>query len=356
MVTEYTRKKIVSSSKEFDEHAFVLFLNDHSTGLRGFIAIHRQNNTTPSFGGTRMWHYESDEEAMDDAFRLSRMMSYKSALAGLPYGGAKGVIMLNSHALNTKERNQLLESYAKSVERLYGQFITGADVGLIKRDLEVMKKKSKYIVGFNGDATEYTTLGVLYAIQTCLKKVFGREDIKERSFAIQGVGKIGSSIIEHIYKDAKEISVSDTNKDVLRTIKKKYPKIKVVNPSEIHKQNVDIFSPCALSCSLNSETIPDLSCKIVAGGANNQLENKKTGELLYKLGILYAPDYVINSGGLISVTDEFEHKTYNKERIDKKVLSIKNRLSEIFQLSEKSNKAPSTVADDMANKIVDKYK
>ena len=205
MVVKNTRKKIIETSTEFDNHNFVSFLNDPKTGLRGFIAIHRQNGKNPSFGATRMWHYDSDEEAMDDAFRLSRMMSYKSALAGLPYGGGKGVIMLNSHTLNKRERNKLLESYAENVDRLSGQFITGTDVGLTQKDLNVMNKRSKYIVGFNGDSTESTALGIFYAMQTCLERVFGDESVKGRSFAIQGVGKIGSSIIEHIYKDAEKI-------------------------------------------------------------------------------------------------------------------------------------------------------
>lgn len=356
MVVKNSRKKIIETSLEFDNHAFVSFLNDPKTGLRGFIVIHRQNGDTPSFGATRMWHYDSDEEAMDDAFRLSRMMSYKSALAGLPYGGAKGVIILNHHALDTRKRNRLLEAYAENVERLNGQFITGTDVGLTQKDLDVMNKESEYIVGFNGDATESTALGVFCAMQTCLERVFGTEEIKDRSFAIQGLGKIGSSIIEYVYDDAKKIFVSDTDKEMVRFVKKKYPKVKVVDPSEIHKQNVDIFSPCALSHAINSETIADLSCKIIAGGANNQLENEKSGELLHKLGILYAPDYVINAGGLISVTDEFEHSKYSRKRVEEKVMKIKDTLNRIFKSSEKHNKAPNIVADEIAKRIVYKYK
>lgn len=349
------KNKNITNSSEFDNHKFVSFLNDSKTGLRGFIAIHRRNGDTPSFGATRMWHYGSDEEAMDDAFRLSRMMSYKSALVGLPYGGAKGVIMLNSHALDKKERQRLLEAYAENVERLNGQFITGTDVGLTQRDLNVMNKKSKYIVGFNGDATEFTALGIFYAIEICLNRVFGDANIVGKSFAIQGLGKVGSSIIDYIYDDAKKIFVSDTDKEKVRKIKKKYPKVRVVDSSQIHKQKVDIFSPCALSHTINSKTVADLSCKIIAGGANNQLENEKIGELLHKLGILYAPDYVINAGGLISVTDEFEHSNYSRKRVEKKVARIKDTLEKIFKLSDKYNKAPNIIADEMAEKIVNRY-
>jgi len=219
-----------------------------------------------------------------------------------------------------------------------------------------MNKKSKHIVGFNGDATEHTALGILCGIETCLGKIFEDGSIAGRSFAIQGLGKIGSSIIDYIYDDAKKIFVSDTDKDIVRDIKNKYPKVKVIDPLDIHKQDVDVFSPCALSHAVNSETVSELSCKIIAGGANNQLENEKTGELLYKLGILYAPDYVINAGGLISVTDEFEHSKYSRKRVEDKVIRIKDTLDKIFKSSEKHNKAPNVVADEMAKRIVDKYK
>lgn len=356
MVNMQKNQNITNSSSEFDNHTFLSFLNDDKTGLRGFIAIHRQNNSAPSFGATRMWRYDSDKEAMDDALRLSRMMSYKSALAGLPYAGAKGVIMLNSRAFDSKERNRLLEAYAENVERLNGQFITGTDVGLTQRDLDVMNKKSEYIVGFNGDSTEFTALGVFYAIKTSLNKIFGDESVVGRSFAIQGLGKVGHCIVELLYKDAKKIIVSDIDEEKTRMIKKKYPKVKIVDSMQIHKQKVDVFCPCALSHALNSKTVADLSCKIIAGGANNQLENEKIGKLLHKLGILYAPDYVINAGGLISVTDEFEHSKYSKKRVEKKVARIKNTLEKIFRLSEKYNKAPNIIADEMAEKIVNKYK
>lgn len=350
-------QNIIYSSSEFDNHSFVLFLNDVNIGLRGFIAVHRKKEENiPSFGATRIWHYDSDEEAVNDVLRLSRIMSYKSALAGLPYTGAKGVIMLNSRIFNENERKKILETYAENVNRLNGQFITGTDVGLTQKDLQIMKKKSKYIVGFNDNSTEFTSLGIFYAIKLCLNKIFGNENIAGRSFAIQGLGKIGSSIIDYIYNDADKIFASDTDKKIVNLVKKKYPKIKIVEPSEIYKQKVDVFSPCALGHSLNSKTIADLSCKIIAGGANNQLQNEEIGELLHKLGILYAPDYIINAGGLISVTDEFEHKVYNRNRVMKKVFNIQDTLNKIFKLSAKEKKAPNIIADKMAEKIINKNK
>lgn len=356
MVNAQKNQNIVNASPEFDNHTFISFLNDAKTGLRGFIAVHRRNGDEPSFGATRMWHYESDTDALEDALRLSKMMSYKSALAGLKYGGAKGVIILNSHALDTRNRNKLLEAYAEYVNRLQGQFITGTDVGLTQRDLRTMDKKSEFIIGFNDNSTEFTALGIYYSMQVCLEEVFGNSEITERSFAIQGLGKVGSGIIDLLYKDAKKIFVSDTDKERVRKIKQKYPKVKVINSNDIHKQKVDVFCPCALSHALNSETVADLQCKIIVGGANNQLENEKVGELLFKLGILYAPDYVVNAGGLISVTDEFEHKRYDPKRVIDKVKRIKNTLKKIFSESKKQLKAPNIIANEMAEKIINKYK
>jgi leucine dehydrogenase len=356
MVRTFKHHTAVNASPEFDNHIFISFLNDAGSGLRGYIALHRKNGNTPLFGATRIWHYDTDLEALEDALRLSRMMSYKSALAGLKYGGAKGVIILNSKVLDRKSRNKLLETYAEYVNRLNGQFITGTDVGLTQKDLDVMSKRSKYIVGFNGNSTEFTALGVYYSIQTCLEKVFGTNDMKDRSFAVQGLGKIGKSIIELIYRDAKIIFVSDTDKEEVNMVKKKFPAVRAVNPRKIHKQKVDVYCPCALSHAINSESVADLSCRIIAGGANNQLEDEKIGELLHRLGILYAPDYVVNAGGLISVVDEFENKTYSRERVARKVRNIQNTLSRIFRLSEKQNKAPNIIANEIAEKIISRFK
>ena len=356
MVDIFKHHTAVNASAEFDNHIFISFLNDASSGLRGYIALHRKNGDIPLFGATRIWHYESDLEALDDALRLSKMMSYKSAMAGLKYGGAKGIIILDSKTGDKKNRNKVLEKYTEYVNQLNGQFITGTDVGLTQQDLRLMRKKSKNIVGFNGNAAEFTALGVYYSIQICLEKVFGVNDIRGRSFAIQGLGKIGKGILELIYKDAKEIYVSDIDPNKISAIKQEFPAVKIVNPKKIHKQRVDVFCPCALSHAVDSKTIADLSCKIIAGGANNQLENKEMGELLYKLGILYAPDYVINAGGLISVVDEYENKIYNKKRVELRVRNIQNTLNRIFKLSKEQDKAPNVIADELAEKIINKFK
>ena len=339
--------------KEFDNHRLVTFLYNPAMGLTGFIAIHRGGLVRPAFGATRIWRYSSELEALKDTLKLSRMMSYKSALAGLQYGGAKAVLL--SFPNTPKKRKLLLKSYAHRVNYLSGHFITGADVGVNDDDLKVMASESQYMVGLKSDPVKFTSLGVFYSIQACLKEVFGSEDIVGRTFAIQGLGKTGMGILRLLYKDAKKIFVSDIDRKQVRRAKADFPKIEVVKPSEIDKLEVDLFSPCALSNAINFNNISRLRCKIIVGSANSQLEDNKVGELLYKLGILYGPDYVVNAGGLITVVDEYENGNSHQSRASKRVGKIKGTLKAIISQSKKSNKATNLVADEMAEKIISKF-
>lgn len=351
MIISYLKNNFDKISKlpEFDNHNSVIYINEPNSNLKGFIAIHRKKKNIPSFGATRFWHYSNEKNALKDALRLSKMMSYKSALAGLKYGGAKGVIMAPKNNYN---KEKILTAYAEKIDELRGQFITGTDVGLTLDDIKLMRKKTQYLVGFNGDPTEFTVLGLYYSIQLALQKIFKQKSLKSRRFAIQGMGKIGSELLKLIYKDADKIFISDVDKSLVKSIKKEFPKVKVISPSEIHKQAVDVFSPCALSHSLNNKIIKNLKCKIIVGGANNQLANDNIGELLYKKGILYVPDYVVNAGGLISVTDEYENKKYNKQRIIKKMKKIEKNLSIILNRSVKEKKSTNIIANEMARKNI----
>ncbi len=340
---------IFDELKEFDNHHMVVFLYNKQTGLRGFIAIHRNGLKFPSFGATRIWQYKNDQDALRDALQLSRGMSYKSALAGLPYGGAKAIIMLPESAEISKK--DLLKEYIKTVNYLGGKFITGADVGINMDDLALMKQNSPYIVGVKNDAVKFTGLGVYYGIKAGLKVVFGKESLGDRSIAIQGMGKTGSALLSFIYNEAAKIYVTDLNKERLAEIKKQYPKVTTVTPAQIYSLKVDVFSPCALSNVINVKNISALQCKIIAGSANAQLENKQIGHLLHKLNILYAPDYVINAGGLIAVADEYKYQRSNEERITKAVKSIKDTLITIFTESKKMDKPTNVIADQMAENI-----
>lgn len=339
--------------KEFDNHRLVSFVHDPHVSLECYIAIHRGGLIRPAFGATRFWKYSSELEALRDALRLSKVMSYKSALAGFPYGGAKAVIINQKN--NSKKKGQLLRTYARHVSYLSGHFITGADVGINEDDLEAMASQSKYIVGLKADPVKFTNIGVFYSVQECLKEVFGDSSLRGRSFAIQGLGKTGMGILRLIYNDAKKIYVSDINSKQLKTAKDRFPRIEVVKPLEIYKQYVDVFAPCALSNEINSKNVDSFRCKIIVGSANSQLETAEIGELLFKRGILYAPDYVVNAGGLISVVDEYEKKRYNEKRIMLKVEKIKSTLRSIISKSKRLHKATNLIADRMAEKIFNKF-
>ena len=352
MTREYIKDNI-ESLPEFDNHFSVSFLNDKENGLKGFIAIHRKNPNFPSFGATRLWYYNSETEALQDAMRLSKMMSYKSALAGLVAGGAKGVIILPQD--KKIDRKKLLQSYAKQVDLLKGSFITGTDVGLDQPDLLVLKKVTPYIVGFNGYTTELTSKGIFYAIEVALAEVFGSGKIEGRTFAIQGVGKVGESLLSLLHEKAKKIFIADIDKKTLKKVAKKYPKAVIKNPEEIHKQDIDVFCPCALSGAITSKNISDLKCKIISGGANNQLEDENVGVLLHRLKILYCPDYIVNAGGLIAVVNEYENPYFDYGSVSKKVLGIKKRLAGIFKTSKKENKPTNLVANELAIRIFDNY-
>lgn len=345
---------IIESLTEFDDHYSISFLNDKKSGLKGFIAIHRKNHNFPSFGATRLWYYNSESEALRDVMRLSKLMSYKSVLAGLKSGGAKGVIMLPK---NKKiNRKSLLQAYAKRVNLLKGNFITGTDVGLYQSDLLILKKITPYIVGFNGYTTELTARGVYYSIEIALLEVFGSDKIKNRTFAIQGVGKVGVALLSLLYSQAQKVFITDINKKTLKKVTKKYPNTVIIPPKEIHKQNVDVFCPCALSGAITFKNIPELKCKIIAGGANNQLEDENIGLLLNRLKILYVPDYIANAGGLIAVVDEYKNTNFNYNLVNEKVGGIRQRLKDIFEISKKEDKPTNIVANEMATKIFNNYK
>lgn len=330
---------------EFDKHKLVVFVHDKKGRLRGFIAVHRSGAKNLSFGGTRFLKYGTTTDALRDALRLSKMMSYKCALAGINYGGAKGVIIDNPKFSAKKD---VIVDYARAVDYLGGRYISGADVGITWEDSQLMKRHTPYVGGFSRDITKETGEGIMFALEACLQEVFGSKNFKERTFAIQGIGKIGAEVLERLYPHAKEIVIADIDSKKIAHAKKKFPNVRVVSPEEIVSQKVDVFVPCALSGVLNKKTISALKCKIVCGGANNQLESDDIAVKLHAKNILYAPDYVVNAGGLISVIDEHENEDYNNERIQKRLENIKHTLQKIFIQSKKKNTSPATVANKIA--------
>jgi len=334
--------------KEFDNHRIVAIIRDESADLLAYIAIHRGGLNKPAFGATRLWPYDSGFDALKDALTLSRVMTYKAAMAGLPYGGAKAVIVSPK---NGTSRNALLKAYAERVNYLSNHFVTGADVGISPQDVKLMSTTCSNMVGIKCDPVKHTVHGVYSSILACVKEMYGSEKLSERTFAIQGLGKTGFGILELLYSQAKKIYVTDINIQQIKHVLTQFPNIEVVKLGDIYKQKVDVFSPCALSNTLNHKSISKLQCKIIVGSANSQLEDEEIGTLLHKLGILYAPDYIVNAGGLMAVVDEYENGDSKEDQVITKVKRIKNTLKIVIANSKKKNKATNLIANEMAEKI-----
>ncbi|MBI2643996.1 MAG: Glu/Leu/Phe/Val dehydrogenase [Candidatus Wildermuthbacteria bacterium] len=335
---------------EFDNHELVSFFSEKKSGLRGFIAIHN-TNLGPAVGGTRYRQYASDIEALRDALNLSKAMTYKCALADVPYGGGKGVIIAHSRRAKTEN---LLYAYAQKINLLNGSLHTGEDVGIDEMDMRILLKKSPFIIGkpnIAGDPSPWAAKGVFYAIKAALKLALGNSEIAGRVFAIKGLGKVGGELCHLLYENGAIIIAADVDKTKTQSMQKKFPKVKIVRPSEIHKEKVDVYSPCALGNEFTQTTVKELRCKIICGGANNQLANGKVGMLLHRKGILYVPDYLANAGGLINVVAELNPKGYNKARVEECVENISNTTEKILNLSQKEKQPTNYIADMLAEQI-----
>ena len=297
--------RITEAVKRYS-HEKLLICNDESSGLTAFIAIH-DTTLGPACGGVRIWPYEREEDAITDVLRLSRAMTYKSAAAGLSLGGGKGLIMADSH---TEKNDRLLRAFGRCVESLGGRYVTTEDVGMKPEDLIVIAEETRHVVGLptshggSGDTSPLTGLGVYMGMKAAAKSVWGSDSLEGRTVAMQGFGNVGTQTAHYLVKEGAKLIVAD----IYQQSRDKALSIgaSVVAPDDIYDVDCDIFSPCALGGTLNDETIPRLRSSIVAGGANNQLLEEKHGEALRKRGILYAPDYIINAGGIIQVACEIE--------------------------------------------------
>ena len=341
--------KNLRSLSKYDNHQLVLFFEDSALQLKGYIAIHRFGEKKRAFGATRLWAYQNQEQALTDALLLSKTMSYKLAMAGYKYGGAKAVIIRPKIIIN---RPKFLQTYVQAVDELAGKFITGQDVGLLMDDVKIMKAKSKNIVGTKIDPVKYTAIGLFIALEVCLNEIFGSKSVQGRSFAVQGLGNIGQGLIRNIYSGAKTIYATDINPERCKAAKKMFSNIKIVEPAAIYRLPADVFSPCALGGILNKSSVEKLRCKIVLGGANSQLSDDSIGIKLHQKGILYAPDYVVNAGGVISIIDEFEHSQPKPSRIIKRLQVIKKNLKNIIDISKKNNQPTNLIAGKLIKKII----
>ncbi len=330
---------------EEHEHEQVVYCSNKPSGLKAIIAIH-DTTLGPAIGGTRMWKYSSVDAALKDVLRLSRGMTYKSAVAGLNLGGGNAVIIGDS----ATDKNELLfRTFGKFIDGLSGRYITAEDVGTDVKDMEYIRMETKYVTGISkalggsGDPSPVTAYGVYVGMKACAHERWGSDSLRGRKIAVQGAGQLARYLVEHLYNEGAEIYITDISeskvKKVLETVK-----AYVVKPDEIYDIDCDIFSPCALGGIINNETIYQLKCEIVAGGANNQLEDEnKHGQMLLDKNILYAPDYVINAGGLINVANEIEG--YRQDRAMKQAESIYDIVKRIFKIANEE-KIPTNIASN----------
>ena len=330
-----------------DGYEQIVYCNDDQSGLKAIIAIH-STALGPALGGTRFYPYEREEDALIDVLRLAKGMTYKAAAAGLDLGGGKGVIIGDSKRIKTEE---LLRAYGRFVETLGGRYITAEDVGTALEDMDVVRRESRWVTGCShtyggsGDPSPVTAYGVLNGIKACCLEVFGSAELKDRTIALQGVGKVGYALCGYLVKEGAKVTIGDIDVDNLARAVADHG-VETVPLEEIHKLEADVFAPCALGGGINDDTISDFNCKIIAGAANNQLAREEHGEKLRDLGILYAPDFVINAGGLINVEDEL--RGYDRERAMNRVEGIYKQLQLIITLARERGISTAKAAEEFA--------
>ncbi|RBW69029.1 Glu/Leu/Phe/Val dehydrogenase dimerization domain-containing protein [Bacillus taeanensis] len=342
-----TKTTTIQSADTFDmfakiqEHEQVLFCNDPTTGLKAIIAIH-STTLGPALGGTRMRPYDTFEEALEDALRLSKGMTYKNAAADNDFGGGKGVIIGDP----TKDKSpELFRAYGQFIDSLNGRFYTGTDMGTVLDDFVHAHKETNCIAGLpeeyggGGETSIPTALGILYSIQAVANTLWGHENLTGKRFAVQGLGKVGFKVAEHLLEQGADLYVTDVSDEAVKTIiekaKKMGGKAVAVKGEEIYRSDADLFVPCAIGGIINDQTIEQLKVKGIAGAANNQLLHESHAKVLKEKGILYAPDYIVNSGGAIQVADELYGP--NKKRVLSKTKNIYRSILEVLQQSETKN-------------------
>ncbi len=337
-----------------EKHGYeqLVYFYDRTTGLKGVTCIH---NTTlgPALGGTRLWNYECEEDAVLDCLRLARGMSYKAAAAGLNLGGGKTVLIGDASKVKSEAYFRALGRYVQS---LNGRYITAEDVNTSTKDMDYVHMETDHVVGLegkSGNPSPLTALGVFHGIRASLQYLYGNDDFTKYTFSVQGSGQTGYYLIKMLLEaKAKKIYFTEINQKHIERMKKECPEVEYVAPEKIYGLDVDVFAPCALGAILNDDTIPQIKAKIIAGSANNALQDEeKHGMMIKEREILYAPDFVINAGGLINVYHEL--LTYNKERAVRDIEKIYDRLLEIFAIAESENISTHEAAKVFAKKRIE---
>ena len=338
---------------DFDAHEQLTFVTDDATGLKAIIAVH-STHLGPAAGGARFWHYADDQEALTDALRLSRGMSYKNAMAGLPLGGGKSVLLAPAEREKSPE---YLAAFGRAVEAIGGRYVTAEDVGMSVSDMIEIRRQTKFVAGLppegsgvGGDPGPHTSLGVFLGIKAAVRRALGKDSLEGLHIALQGAGSVATGVGLHAAAEGARLSIADVDADKAQKLAEATNGT-VVSTDEILSLEADVLSPNALGAILEEQSIAALRVPVVAGGANNQLATPEDGERLHARGILYAPDYVINAGGIINVCTEYcgdGDASLVRERIE----GIPVRLEQVWSESAASGRDPAAVADAMAQQLI----
>lgn len=346
--TKLIENPVIAQMSEYN-HEQLLFCNDNETGLKAIIAVH---NTVlgPALGGTRMWMYNNEMEALNDVLRLSRGMTYKNSLAGLNLGGGKAVIIGDSRTMKSEA---YMRRFGKFVQSLGGKYITAEDVGIGTNDMVWVSQETNHVVGLpgkSGDPSPVTAYGVYMGMKAAAKQQFGTDSLAGRKVSVQGVGHVGGYLVEYLAKEGAEVFITDIHQDTLKKVSSAYG-AKVVDLDAIYDLDVDIYAPCALGATLNDDTLSRLKCSIIAGAANNQLANEKIhGQIVTEKGLIYAPDFALNAGGVINCYSEFAG--LSADWAMKKAEDIYGTIDNIIARSKSENIPTYQIANVMAEERI----
>jgi leucine dehydrogenase len=338
---------------ETHDYENIFFCQEKTLGLKAIIAIH-DTTLGPAAGGIRMWPYESEAEAIKDVLRLARGMTYKCAAAGASYGGGKCVVIGDPKRDKTEAR---LRALGRFINRLNGLFLTGVDVGTTPEDMLVIRRETPYAVtvpeawGGPGDSSQATAYGVVQGIRASLKEIYGSPDLQGRTVALQGIGAVGKHVLKYLVEAGALVTIADIDRERAMLVAADY-NAHIVSPEEICSLSVDVYCPCALGNVLNDQTIPELRCKIVCGSANNQLGEERHGDLMQQRGILYAPDYIVNTGGLLSGLDSLNPGGFNRQRAMEQVSRLYDAMENVIAISKEQNIPTYRAADVLAEQRI----
>jgi leucine dehydrogenase len=358
MVSANELQKInpVFGQLSFDNHEQIVFCNDKDTGLKAIIGIHN-SVMGPALGGTRMWNYANEWEALNDVLRLSRGMTFKSAISGLNLGGGKAVIIGDAKTQKTPE---LMRKFGEFVHSLSGRYITAEDVGMETKDMDTVRDVTPFVTGISeerggsGNPSPVTAFGVYMGMKAAAKQQFGSDKLDGKKVLVQGIGNVGQTLVSYLVKEGAEVFISDIHEDKMQAVVDQFG-AKIFTGADLYTADVDIYAPCALGATINDDTVYKIKAKVIAGAANNQLANENVhGQILKDRGIVYAPDFLINAGGIINVYAEIAH--YDKAESMRRTENIYNTTLEIFDYANKNNLTNQKAAMEIAQQRIDDRK